>query len=53
MDKWEECQEMVEAYFGEKPDSPKELVEIMIHMADIICDLREGKEPKQIKTPRS
>ena len=53
MDKWEECQEYVEAYFGEKSESPKELIAIMISMADMICDLREGKEPKQAFRPKS
>ena len=47
MDKWEECQELVEAYFGEKPDSPDELVKVMICMADMITDLKAGKKANQ------
>ncbi len=47
MDKWEECQELVEAYFGEKPDSPDELVKIMICMADMVADLKSGKKSDQ------
>lgn len=53
MDKWEECQEYVEAYFGEKPESPRELIGIMIHMADMICDLRKGKKTEQTAELRS
>ena len=43
MTEWEECQEMVEQVFGEKPETPKELVEIMICMADMITDMKGQK----------
>ena len=45
MDKWEECQEMVKEVFGEKPETPRELVEIMIAMADMA--LGYSDKPKQ------
>ena len=47
MDKWEECCELVEHVFGEKPETPLELVQMMIAMADIIVDLRQEKNPSQ------
>lgn len=40
MTEWEECQERVEEVFGQKPESPQELVNIMIYMADLIIDSR-------------
>lgn len=43
MDKWEECQDLIEHIFGEKPESPMELVQIMICMADKIVDLEIEK----------
>jgi hypothetical protein len=46
-DKWEECCELVEHVFGEKPESPEELVQIMICMADAIEDLRSGERKPQ------
>lgn len=42
MTEWERMQELVEEVFGEKPESPDELIGIMICMADIITDCREG-----------
>ena len=47
MDKWEECCELVEHVFGEKPESPEELVQIMICMADAIVDVRNGERKPQ------
>lgn len=39
-DQWEECQELVEHVFGEKPATPLELVQIMICMSDQILEAR-------------
>lgn len=47
MDKWEECQDMVEQMFGEKPETPMELVQIMVCMADTILDLRQGRKESE------
>ena len=38
MDKWEECQELVQKYFGKRPETPRELVELMIAMAEIALE---------------
>ena len=38
MDKWEECQELVQQYFGKKPETPQELVKLMIAMAEIALE---------------
>ncbi|MBR3349025.1 MAG: hypothetical protein IKG55_02980 [Solobacterium sp.] len=39
-DQWEECQELVEHVFGEKPETPLELVQIMIAMSDLVLEAR-------------
>lgn len=38
MDKWEECQELVKEVFGKKPETPQELVKLMIAMAEIALE---------------
>lgn len=47
MNEWEECQDIVEQMFGERPETPMELVQIMVCMADTILDLRNGSEHSQ------
>lgn len=46
-DRWEECQELIEYYFGDRPETPQELIEIMTAMADMVLEA-QGK----LKTDR-
>lgn len=42
-DQWQECQELVEQVFGEKPETPLELVQIMICMSDMLLEAKGAR----------
>ena len=49
--RWEECQELIEQVFGEKPESPLELVQIMICMSDRILEAEQAGKQRKPKEP--